>query len=106
MICLATLGPSIGSSQPSRAEAACASARSIPAASADLLTGLRTTDASQSSDRVPQSGGLWPWAGGASVYVENATNEAAELGIFSSVDDTKVYSARPRTIGLKLTGSF
>ena len=42
----------------------------------------------------------------ASVYVENATNKAAELGIFSSVDGTKVYSARPRTLGLKLTGSF
>lgn len=42
----------------------------------------------------------------ASFYVENLTNKAADLGIFSSVDGTKVYSARPRTIGVKLTSAF
>jgi len=39
-------------------------------------------------------------------FADNLTNKAAQAGLYSSLDGTKVYSPRPRTIGLRLTTSF
>lgn len=41
-----------------------------------------------------------------SLYGENLTNKAAVSGLYSALDGDKVYSPRPRTIGVRLTGKF
>jgi iron complex outermembrane receptor protein len=40
------------------------------------------------------------------LYGENLTDKAAQMGLYSSLDGTKVYSPRPRTIGLRFSGKF
>ena len=42
----------------------------------------------------------------ASVFVRNLTNEKAVLGVNADLDGTRVFSARPRTIGMRMMKDF
>lgn len=65
-------------------------------------SGLMLSDYTLLGARVGVRTGRWD----ASLFVQNLTDTAAEAGIYASIDGVKVYSPRPRTIGVRLSASF
>jgi iron complex outermembrane receptor protein len=41
-----------------------------------------------------------------SLFVDNLTNKAAYLGVVESIDGIRVFSPRPRTIGVRISSTF